>query len=118
MSDTTLVRIKVDDKKLIPPGSFLFTTKLSSFAKVIHLPVDYIKFDGSLIQGLLNNDRAEQVVSKMNEMAKALNIRTVAEFVDSRELLTAVRRIHIDYTQGFLIGKPAARLAKTVELRE
>ncbi len=95
-----------------------FGSGYSNFANVIHLPVDYVKFDGSLIQGLLNDDRAEQVVGKMNEMAKALNIRTVAEFVDSRELLTAVRRIRIDYSQGFLIGKPAARLAKTVDLTE
>lgn len=95
-----------------------FGSGYSNFANVIHLPVDYVKFDGSLIQGLLNDDRAEQVVGKMNEMAKALNIRTVAEFVDSRELLTAVRRIRIDYSQGFLIGKPAARLAKSVDLAE
>jgi len=93
-----------------------FGSGYSNFANVVHLPVDYVKFDGSLIQGLLNDDRAEKVVGKMNEMAKSLNIRTIAEFVDSRELLTAVRRIRIDYSQGFLIGKPAARLAKTVEL--
>jgi EAL domain-containing protein (putative c-di-GMP-specific phosphodiesterase class I)/GGDEF domain-containing protein len=95
-----------------------FGSGYSNFANVIHLPVDYVKFDGSLIQGMLNDARAEQVISKMNEMAKGLNIRTVAEFVDSRELLTAVRRIRIDYSQGFFIGKPAARLAKSVDLTE
>lgn len=95
-----------------------FGSGYSNFANVIHLPVDYVKFDGSLIQGMLADDRAEQVVSKMNEMAKGLNIRTVAEFVDSRELLTAVRRIRIDYSQGFLIGKPSARLTKSVDLTE
>jgi EAL domain-containing protein (putative c-di-GMP-specific phosphodiesterase class I)/GGDEF domain-containing protein len=47
-----------------------FGSGYSNFANVIHLPVDYVKFDGSLIQGLLEDDRAE----KAARLAKAVEL--------------------------------------------
>jgi EAL domain-containing protein (putative c-di-GMP-specific phosphodiesterase class I) len=89
-----------------------FGSGYSNFANIIRLPIDYIKFDGALIQQMNSDPRAVTVLSKMNEIAQALKIRTVAEFVDSRELHTIVKRCKIDYAQGFLLGKPSSRLAK------
>jgi EAL domain-containing protein (putative c-di-GMP-specific phosphodiesterase class I) len=87
-----------------------FGSGYSNLANLVRLPVDYVKFDGEIVQALLDDPRAEVVVSKINEIAKALKIRTIAEFVDSKELLSRVRALKIDYSQGFLIGAPSSRL--------
>ena len=44
------------------------------------------------------------------EFARQLNIETVAEFVDSREILDKVTELGIDYSQGYFLGKPESKL--------
>jgi EAL domain-containing protein (putative c-di-GMP-specific phosphodiesterase class I)/GGDEF domain-containing protein len=98
-------RVAIDD----------FGSGYSNFANIIRLPVDYIKFDGELVQAMNTDARALAVLTKMTEIAHELKIKTIAEFVDSKELLTIVRRIKVDYAQGYLVGKPAQRLVSTVK---
>ncbi|MFW5843967.1 MAG: EAL domain-containing protein [Spirochaetota bacterium] len=93
-----------------------FGSGYSNFANVIRLPVDFIKFDGSIVQAIKDDERARLVLTKMAEIAGSLKIKTVAEFVDSPELLTLVRKLKIDYSQGFLIGAPSRRLLRRARI--
>ncbi len=93
-----------------------FGSGYSNFANVIRLPVDFIKFDGSIVQAIKDDERARHVLTKMAEIAAGLKIKTVAEFVDSRELLTLVRKLKIDYSQGYLIGAPSRRLIRQAKI--
>jgi diguanylate cyclase (GGDEF)-like protein/PAS domain S-box-containing protein len=73
-----------------------------------HLPVDYLKIDGSFIRELPTNKVDQHLVRAMVEVARALRKRTVAEFVSSPEILKVVRDSGVDFAQGFFIGKPDA----------
>jgi diguanylate cyclase (GGDEF)-like protein/PAS domain S-box-containing protein len=73
-----------------------------------HLPVDYLKIDGSFIRDLPSNKIDQHLVKAMVEVARALKKRTVAEFVSSAEILKLVRDSGVDFAQGFFIGKPDA----------
>ena len=70
------------------------------------MPLDYIKIDGVFIQEIVNNQLDQAVVSSVASIAKVLNIRTVAEFVDSNEALQKLRELEIDFAQGYLFSKP------------
>jgi len=85
-----------------------FGSALSSFDYLKKLPVDYLKIDGSFIRDLLL-DRTDQIfVRSIIDIAHELNIKAVAEFVDSDELLQVIRNLGADYAQGLAIGRPTA----------
>jgi Amt family ammonium transporter len=83
-----------------------FGTGLSSLTYLKHLPVDYVKIDGQFIRNV-NKDRAdESVVDAIARMARAFNIRTIAERVESREVFTRLGEIGITFAQGFFVAVP------------
>jgi EAL domain-containing protein (putative c-di-GMP-specific phosphodiesterase class I)/GGDEF domain-containing protein len=92
-----------------------FGSGYSNFSNIIRLSVDYIKFDGALVQRMKEDTRAVAVLEKMNEIAHELNVATIAEFIDSQDLLSLARRIKIDFCQGFLLGRPSGRLVRKVK---
>ena len=70
------------------------------------LPVDTVKIDGLFIRELLSNPTDEAMVRSIREIAGLLDMQTVAEFVESDEILERLRDIGIDYAQGYAIEKP------------
>lgn len=69
-------------------------------------PVDYVKIDGSLIRQIDKNQEDRQFVKSLIELAQGFGKKTVAEFVESEEVLAILRDLGIDFAQGFHIGKP------------
>jgi len=83
-----------------------FGSGLSSFGYLRKLPVDYLKIDGMFIRDLLRDKTDRIFVKSIIDIAHALNIKAVAEFVENDELLQLVRELGADYAQGFAIGRP------------
>jgi len=83
-----------------------FGSGLSSFSYLKHLPVKYLKIDGSFIKDICSNKTDEIVVTSIHKTAKALNIKTVAEYVSNDDIYNLVKKIGIDFVQGYKIGKP------------
>lgn len=83
-----------------------FGTGYSNFENIIKLNVDYIKIDGSLIQGIAENPRHRIVVETITDFAHKIHAKTIAEFVGSQETYTILKEIGIDFSQGYFTGKP------------
>jgi diguanylate cyclase (GGDEF)-like protein len=85
-----------------------FGVEYPSLHYLKNAPVDYVKIDGSLIRHLDKNNDDRIFVKALIEMAHAFGKKTVAEFVESEEILTILKGFGIDYAQGYHIGKPKA----------
>jgi diguanylate cyclase (GGDEF)-like protein/PAS domain S-box-containing protein len=83
-----------------------FGSGLSSFSNLKTLPMDYLKIDGSFIRNLASDLVNRAVVAAMIELSRSLNFRVVAEQVEDQSSLDAVKRMGIDFVQGFIIARP------------
>ena len=84
-----------------------FGTGFGSFYYLKHLPVNYVKLDGEFIQNLPRSEVDEHVVKAIVGVAQALGIKTVAESVADEETIALLQKHHVDYAQGYFVGKPA-----------
>jgi len=83
-----------------------FGTGHSSLSQIRTLPLDFIKIDGLFIREIHNSILDQTLVKSVSDIAKVLNIETVAEFVDTDETLQLLKKLGIDFAQGYLISKP------------
>lgn len=83
-----------------------FGSGYSNFSHALNLPIDYIKIDSSLISNIDRDTNSQIMVETIVGLAHKLNIQTIAEFVSSKEILDVVKRLNVDYAQGYYIGKP------------
>jgi len=84
-----------------------FGSGLSSFSYLKSLPVDYLKIDGNFIQSILNDEDDYNMVMSINQIGHVMGIHTIAEFVESERIMQTVKKIGVDFVQGYYIGKPA-----------
>ena len=83
-----------------------FGTGLSSLAYLRALPVDMLKIDGSFVRDMLKDPRAESMVQAIAQLARSMNLITVAEYVETDEIRLRVATLGVDYGQGFAIARP------------
>lgn len=84
-----------------------FGTGFSSMRYLRDLPVDYLKLDGAFFRNFQEDKVNQSIVRSMVEVAKVLDMWTVAEYVVSDEVLRGCVDIGIDLVQGFHVGEPA-----------
>ena len=70
-----------------------FGIGFSSFHYLKHLHVDIVKLDGSFIRGIANDNFDRSFVKSMSDMARALNIKTVAEFVENEAVVSVLQEL-------------------------
>jgi diguanylate cyclase (GGDEF)-like protein len=87
-----------------------FGSGFSSFHYLKYLPIDFVKIEGEFIANMGNDPRDLAFVVSITELAKKLNLKTVAEFVETEEVLQMVRDVGIDYAQGYHIGRPSREM--------
>lgn len=83
-----------------------FGVGFSNFNILKDIPADYIKIDGSFIKNILESKGNEVIVNTVNKMAHAFGQKTIAEFVETEDILKKLKDIKVDYYQGYFIGKP------------
>ena len=88
-----------------------FGSGYSNFAHILDLDVDYLKIDASLIKNLDTDKNSQIVVETIVGFAKKLGIKTIAEFVHSKEVFDKVVEMGIDYSQGYYISEPKPNIS-------
>lgn len=83
-----------------------FGSGLTSFAYLKRLPVDFVKIDGQFVREMGHDPVNMAMVEAIHRIGKVMGLRTVAEFVETPAIFEAVRRIGVDYCQGFHFGRP------------
>ncbi len=87
-----------------------FGSGFSSFHYIKRFPIDYIKLEGDFVVNMTKDPRDRAFIQSTTLLAHSLKIATVAEFVESEEVLRAVGENGVDYVQGFHLGRPSADL--------
>ena len=83
-----------------------FGTGYSSLRLLGRLPVDTLKVDRSFVQSVADTPNVMTLVSTIVSLARAFNMQTVAEGVETAEQLQMLRLIKCDQAQGYLFGRP------------
>ncbi|MDA8157756.1 MAG: bifunctional diguanylate cyclase/phosphodiesterase [Deltaproteobacteria bacterium] len=89
-----------------------FGSGFSSFLYIKRFPIDFLKIDGEFIRGIFEDKMDRAVVVSSISIAKEMGIKTIAEFIESEEVLSELKKLSVDYAQGFFIGIPAENFSK------
>jgi EAL domain-containing protein (putative c-di-GMP-specific phosphodiesterase class I) len=94
----------------------VFGTGLSSLSYLRELPVTMLKIDGSFVRDVIRDPRAESMVRAIAQLARTMSLATVAEYVETKEILARVATLGVDFGQGFAIARPVPLDDLLVEL--
>jgi diguanylate cyclase (GGDEF)-like protein/PAS domain S-box-containing protein len=83
-----------------------FGAGFGSFYYLKYLPLDYLKIDGDFIEDLVHSPLDQRMVKAMVEVARGLEMKTIAEYVGDERSMALLREFGVDYAQGFHLGKP------------
>lgn len=83
-----------------------FGTGMSSYSYLKSLPVDYLKIDGAFVKNIEQDTIDHAFVKSITDIASAMNIQTVAEWVENEDIVFTLKNIGVNYAQGFGISKP------------
>jgi EAL domain-containing protein (putative c-di-GMP-specific phosphodiesterase class I) len=83
-----------------------FGAGLSSFAYLKNFAVDILKIDGGFIRDISDNRISESMVAAITQVAKVMELETVAEYVENEKTRKLVAELGVHYAQGHAIGKP------------
>ena len=95
-----------------------FGSGMSSFGYLKNLPVDYLKIDGGIVRNIAENKTDLVMVKAINEIAKVMEIQTVAEFVEDQAIYDALCDLGVDFAQGYHFGKPSPAREMLLALSE
>jgi diguanylate cyclase (GGDEF)-like protein/PAS domain S-box-containing protein len=85
-----------------------FGAGVSSFNYLKHLPVDYVKIDGSFVRDMVHDPVDRAMVEAIHSIGHVMGKRTIAESVETVEIIDLLKTIGVDYAQGYGIARPMA----------
>jgi diguanylate cyclase (GGDEF)-like protein len=87
-----------------------FGSGFSSFQYLRRLPVDFVKIEGDFVVNILSNERDRAFVQTIWRLAADLKIQVVAEHVEDAEVLAELKKIGVEYAQGYYVGRPGSEI--------
>ncbi|MGB3508424.1 MAG: hormogonium polysaccharide biosynthesis glycosyltransferase HpsE [Microcoleaceae cyanobacterium] len=70
------------------------------------LPLDYLKIDGKLIKGVINNSENLRGIEQIQNLGYKFGIKTIAEAVENSNIMENIKPLGVDYAQGYGIDYP------------
>jgi diguanylate cyclase (GGDEF)-like protein len=105
-----LEQAKVLMKKLGAHGCHFalddFGTGVSSLAHLKDLQFTALKIDGAFVRDILHNERSQSLVRVVSQLAGAMGMETIAEYVETPEVCMRLIELEVQFGQGFAIGRP------------
>jgi diguanylate cyclase (GGDEF)-like protein len=83
-----------------------FGSGMSSFAYLKNLPVDFLKMDGGFVKDITRNEIDLAMAKSIQSIAEAMKIKTIAEFVECADTMKLLKKMGVDYGQGFYLSSP------------
>ncbi len=83
-----------------------FGTGYSNFEHILKMNADYLKIDASIIKNIAKDENSYKITKTIIEFAKSLNLKTIAEYVESEEIFEIVKSLGADYSQGYYFSPP------------
>jgi EAL domain-containing protein (putative c-di-GMP-specific phosphodiesterase class I) len=83
-----------------------FGSGLSSFTYLKNLPVDFLKIDGAFVKDMETDPMDRAMVESINHIGHVMGLKTIAEFVESEQIMEHLKAIQVDYVQGDWIKSP------------
>ncbi|MCP3867963.1 MAG: DUF1631 family protein [Gammaproteobacteria bacterium] len=83
-----------------------FGSGYASYSHLKDMPVDSIKIDGVFVSDMLQQKSSHAMVKSITEIAHCMGKTVVAEFVENESILHALRKIGVDFAQGYQVGRP------------
>ncbi|MEM7401999.1 MAG: EAL domain-containing protein [Pseudomonadota bacterium] len=77
----------------------------SSFAYLKDLPVDILKIDGVFVKGIHLEPVNYAMVKAINDVGQVMKMKTIAEYVENEEICNELKKIGVDFGQGYFFGK-------------
>lgn len=84
-----------------------FGSGFSSYGHLKELPIDLLKIDGQFVRHLDTSETDRAIVNSMAELARAVGVKTVAEFVENEDIAAKLAAMGVDYLQGYAIHEPS-----------
>ncbi len=85
-----------------------FGSGMGSFSSLKHLPIDYLKIDGTYTRNLQADEVNQEMVMAMIKLARTMQFRIVAEQVEHQDDFDWLREVGVDFVQGHFIDPPMA----------
>jgi EAL domain-containing protein (putative c-di-GMP-specific phosphodiesterase class I) len=79
---------------------------MGSFSSLKHLPIDYLKIDGTYTRNLQDDEVNQEMVLAMIKLARTMQFRIVAEEVEHQDDFDWLRDVGVDFVQGHFIEAP------------
>jgi len=87
-----------------------FGSGYANFSTILSYKFDFIKIDGAIIEKVIENDKAINIIQSIVDFAKVHDIIVICEFVSSKKIYEILRSIGIEYMQGFYLSRPSEKL--------
>jgi EAL domain-containing protein (putative c-di-GMP-specific phosphodiesterase class I) len=88
-----------------------FGAGFTSFSYIRQLNVDFVKIDGAFIKNIDKSEEDRLFVKALVDLAQGLRIKTIAEFVETKEAMVYLQQLGVDFVQGYYLSKPQPDLS-------
>ncbi len=86
-----------------------FGTGHSNIDYFVNMPVKIIKFDYSFTQSFFENDKTKYVLTGMMDILHKLNMKIVAEGIETEEQVEVMTKLGVEYIQGYYFSQPLSK---------